>query len=138
MEPIGTSRALLEGGAKVNVRNELNETPLHKACKNSSVTGVELLLLRRGADEELTDIGGEFPADVIGVEANGDSDEEFAADDQRIRRMLEHAQADRSWRRGGWLVLSRSCPTRGQIANGRSRSTSCSANVARVSGEDSG
>ncbi|CAM9446176.1 unnamed protein product, partial [Ectocarpus sp. 12 AP-2014] len=60
MAPIGTIRALLEGGSTVNVRNELNETPLHTACKNSSVTGVELLL-RCGADEELTDIGGEFP-----------------------------------------------------------------------------
>ncbi|CAM9294130.1 unnamed protein product [Ectocarpus sp. 4 AP-2014] len=138
MTPIGAIRALLEGGAELKGRNELDETSLDPACKRSSVSGVDLLL-RRGADEDLTDIGGEFPADVIGAsEENGDSDEEIAADDQRIRRTLEHAPADRSWRRRGWLVLSRSCPTRVKIANGRNSSNDCPAKVARVSGEDSG
>ncbi|CAM9294049.1 unnamed protein product, partial [Ectocarpus sp. 4 AP-2014] len=58
--------------------------------------------------------------------------------------MLARAPADRSWRRRGWLVLSRSCPTRVQMANGSSSdicigsSKGCSAKVARVSGGDSG
>ncbi|CAN0527482.1 unnamed protein product, partial [Ectocarpus sp. 8 AP-2014] len=59
---IGTIGALLEGGAVVNVFDEVDETPLHRACKRSNVTGVELLL-RWGADEELTNEEGDAPAD---------------------------------------------------------------------------
>ncbi|CAN0456182.1 unnamed protein product [Ectocarpus sp. 8 AP-2014] len=58
--------------------------------------------------------------------------------------MLARAPADRSWRRRGWLVLSRSYPTRVHIANGSSSSSSSissingnAAKVARVSGEGS-
>ncbi|CAM9760384.1 unnamed protein product [Ectocarpus sp. 12 AP-2014] len=144
MAPTGTIRALLEGGANVNVRDEVNETPLHTACKNSSVTGVELLLVW-GADEKLTDDNGHTPADVIGdSEKNGNNDEEIEVDNNRVRRMLARAPTDRSWRRRGWLVLSRSCPTRVQIVNSSSSgicigsSKVCTAKVARVSGEDSG
>ncbi|CAN0035215.1 unnamed protein product [Ectocarpus sp. 12 AP-2014] len=139
----GTIRALLEGGANVNVRDELNKTPLHTACINSSITGVELLL-RWGADEKLTNDDGDTPADVIGDWPDVDNDEEIEVDNQRIRRMLARAPADRSWRRRGWLVLSRSCPTRVRVANGTNSgscigsSKGCSTKVARVSGEDSG
>ncbi|CAN0292433.1 unnamed protein product, partial [Ectocarpus sp. 8 AP-2014] len=49
----GTIRALLEGSGNVNVRTRRDDTPLHQACKCSSVTGVDLLL-RWGADEKLT------------------------------------------------------------------------------------
>ncbi|CAN0446603.1 unnamed protein product [Ectocarpus sp. 12 AP-2014] len=62
--------------------------------------------------------------------------------------MVARAPVDRSWRRRGWLVLSRSCPTRVHIANGSSRNSSSSSSsnnnnnndgnstkVARVSGE---
>ncbi|CAN0539327.1 unnamed protein product [Ectocarpus sp. 12 AP-2014] len=67
---------------------------------------------------------------------------------QCLLRMLARAPADRSWRRRSWLVLSRSCPTRVQIANrseGGSISSSSSssssmgnsAKVARVSVEGS-
>ncbi|CAN0509753.1 unnamed protein product, partial [Ectocarpus sp. 12 AP-2014] len=49
----GTIRALLEGGASVHARARRDQTPLHLACRRSSVTGVELLL-RWGADEQLT------------------------------------------------------------------------------------
>ncbi|CAM9298422.1 unnamed protein product [Ectocarpus fasciculatus] len=111
--------------------------PLHGACKWSSVAAVEILL-RWGADETLTDDGEETPADVIGFWE--DSDIENEADNKRISQMLARAPADRSWRRRGWLVLIRSCPTRVQIANGSTSSISkgCSAKVARVSGEGSG
>ncbi|CAB1105223.1 unnamed protein product [Ectocarpus sp. CCAP 1310/34] len=37
VESIGTIRALLEGGANVNVRDELDETPHHAACIDSIV-----------------------------------------------------------------------------------------------------
>ncbi|CAM9503812.1 unnamed protein product [Ectocarpus sp. 4 AP-2014] len=141
---IGTIRALLEGGANINVRDEVEQTPLHKACKRSSVTGVELLL-RWGADEKLTDDDRDTPADMVGASSrNATVDEEIEVDNQRIRRMLARAPADRSWRRRGLLVLSRSCPTRVQIANRSSSGSSigsskgCSAKVSRASRENSG
>ncbi|CAM9620256.1 unnamed protein product, partial [Ectocarpus fasciculatus] len=67
LESIGTIRALLEGGANVNWRKRNEGTPLHTACRRSSVAGVEILL-RWGADEKLTDDGGNTPTDVIGAE----------------------------------------------------------------------
>ncbi|CAN0386547.1 unnamed protein product [Ectocarpus sp. 8 AP-2014] len=138
--PIGAIRALLEGGANVNARDEFDQTPLHVACARSSVNGVEFLL-RWGADEKLTDVDGETPADTIGSfngieetppdvtdapEENRGNDEEIEADQQRIRQKLARAPADRSWRRRGWLVLSRSCPTKVQISNKSSSSSSSS------------
>ncbi|CAM9249933.1 unnamed protein product [Ectocarpus sp. 4 AP-2014] len=135
----GTIRALLEGGANVHERTEGDNRPLHVACTHSSVSGVELLL-RWGADEKLTNKSGKTPAEVIGAwQQYGLDDEEREAENQRIGRMLARAPADRSWRRRGWLVLSRSCPTRVPIANGSSSSSSSSngssAKMARVSGE---
>ncbi|CAN0387269.1 unnamed protein product [Ectocarpus fasciculatus] len=143
--PRGTIRALFEGGADINARCARNRTPLYLACGRLSVSGVELLLCL-GADEKLTSNTGKTPADVIGVwQENNLDDEQREADHQRIRRMLARAPADRSWRRRGWLVLSRSCPTRVQIANGSSGSSGGSTNnngnsakVARVGGEHSG
>ncbi|CAM9895141.1 unnamed protein product [Ectocarpus sp. 8 AP-2014] len=141
----GTIHALLEGGANINARARHGNTPLHQACRRSSVTGVELLL-RWGADEKLTNDVGTTPAGVIGAWGqNGHDDQEREADNQRIRRMLTRAPADRSWRRRGWLVLRRSCPTRVQVANDSSSSSSSNSNnnngnsakVARVSGEGS-
>ncbi|CAB1103951.1 unnamed protein product [Ectocarpus sp. CCAP 1310/34] len=136
----GTIRALLEG-ADVDSRARHDQTPLHIACKHASVSGVELLL-RWGADEQLTNNRGDMPADVIRARQQGDlDDEEHDADNQRICRMLTRAPADRSWRRRGWLVLSRYCPTRVQIDNGSSSRGSYngnSAKVATLSGEDTG
>ncbi|CAN0015470.1 unnamed protein product [Ectocarpus sp. 12 AP-2014] len=140
----GTICALLEGGADVSVFDEVDDTPLHRACKRSSVAGVELLL-RWGADEKLTNEDGDAPADLVGESSsNATVDEEIEVDNQRIRRMLARAPADRSWRRRGLLVLSRSCPTRVQIANRSSSGSSigssedCSAKVSRTSLKDSG
>ncbi|CBN76536.1 conserved unknown protein [Ectocarpus siliculosus] len=137
---IDTTLALLEGGANTNAHGDHSGTPLHVACMHSNVAAVELLL-RWGADETCSNDNGDVPADVIGVYDRGDvNDEDVKADHKRIRRMLARAPADRSWRRRGWLVLSRSCPTRVQIANKGSRvnRNSCPAKVARVSGEDLG
>ncbi|CAM9977341.1 unnamed protein product, partial [Ectocarpus sp. 8 AP-2014] len=136
----GAIHALLEGGANVNARTPRDETPPHVACRHSRVSGVELLL-RWGADEKLTNNVGKTPAAVTGaLQQDGLNNEEPEADNQRIRRMLTRAPADRSWRRRGWLVLSRSCPTRVQVANGSSSSNNDngnSAKVARVIGEGS-
>ncbi|CAN0198480.1 unnamed protein product, partial [Ectocarpus sp. 4 AP-2014] len=143
--PIGAIRALLEGGANVNARDVFDQTPLHVACARSSVNGVEFLLCW-GADEKLTDVDGETPADAIGnvdseeetppdvtdaPEENRGKDEEIEADQQRIRQMLARAPADRSWRRRRWLVLSRSCPTKVQISN-----TNSSSNISNSSSSD--
>ncbi|CAN0106495.1 unnamed protein product, partial [Ectocarpus fasciculatus] len=57
---VGTIRALIEGGANVNVRDVYEQTPLHVACIWSSAAAVEILL-RWGADEKLTDVDGETP-----------------------------------------------------------------------------
>ncbi|CAN0456162.1 unnamed protein product, partial [Ectocarpus sp. 8 AP-2014] len=54
---------LLEGGANVHARTGGDQTPLHVACMRSSASGVELLL-RWGADENLTTNDGFTPADV--------------------------------------------------------------------------
>ncbi|CAN0437460.1 unnamed protein product [Ectocarpus sp. 12 AP-2014] len=140
MASTGTIRALLEGGANINARTAGDETPLHVACMRSSVSIVELLL-RWGADEKLTNIDGDTSADVIGaLQQNDLDDKEREAENQRIRRILARAPADRSWRHRGWLVLIRSCPTRVHVANGSSSSNNNngnSAKVARVSGEGS-
>ncbi|CAN0445815.1 unnamed protein product, partial [Ectocarpus fasciculatus] len=59
------------------------------------VAGVEILL-RWGADEKLTDDGGNTPTDMIGAShQNGNNDEEIEVDNQRIRQMLARAPADR-------------------------------------------
>ncbi|CAN0531001.1 unnamed protein product [Ectocarpus sp. 12 AP-2014] len=144
--PIGAIRALLEGGANVNARDVFDQTPLHVACARSSVNGVEFLL-SWGADEKLTDVDGETPADAIGnvdteeetppdvtdaPEDNRGKDEEIEVDNQRIRQMLARAPADRSWRRRRWLVLSRSCPTKVQISN-----TNSSSNISSSSSSSS-
>ncbi|CAN0442608.1 unnamed protein product, partial [Ectocarpus fasciculatus] len=40
----GTIRALLKGGANIHARARRGHTPLHRACRRSNVSGVELLL----------------------------------------------------------------------------------------------
>ncbi|CAM9885646.1 unnamed protein product [Ectocarpus fasciculatus] len=139
---MGTIRALLEGGANVNnnAHGDVNGTPLHVACMHANVSAVELLL-QWGADENCSDGNGDTPAGKIGaLYPEGLDDEGITADHESIRRMLARAPADRSWRRRGWLVLIRSCPTRVQIANRvrNGSSNRCSAKVARVDAVESG
>ena len=128
---VGTIRALLDGGANVHVRDSSGQTPLHMACSRSSADAVEVLLLW-GADETLADQNGGTPADVVG---NWDPDceedeyrglddaecdarrEQRVVDNERIRRKLGTAPADRSWRRRGWLVMCRSRPNRLQLSD---------------------
>ena len=112
----GAVRALLEGGANVNARSaSTGKTPLHHACILSRVGAVELLL-GWGADEKLTAELIGTAEDTLGLWEAEDVDDQRKADDQRIRRMLARAPADRSWRRRGWLVLARSCPAKVQLA----------------------
>lgn len=92
----GAMAALLQGGANVNARGEIGDTPLHIAGQESSAGAVELLL-RWGADENLETYAGEKAADFC--QKNG------GPDDDRIRRML--APAERAWSRYGWLVMVR-------------------------------
>ena len=146
----GTILALLQGGASVDVRMSGDYTPLHLACQESCVCNVEALL-HWGADETLTTSSGETAEDMLGEwdrrDLSGDEDEdahiyadssegqERSANDQRIRHMLARAPADRCWRRRGWLVLARSCPTTVQLAQdtgGGSNSSGCSTKTAKT------
>eukprot|EP00752_Nemacystus_decipiens_P015154 g13500.t1 len=118
MASSATICALLEGDANVNARSTGESTPLHDACFRSNFGAVELLL-RWGADEELTNDNGERAEDILGKWGrHGRLDsytDQREADDRRIWDMLARAPADRSWRRRGWLVLTRSCPTKVQL-----------------------
>ncbi|CAM9227563.1 unnamed protein product [Ectocarpus fasciculatus] len=148
---VDTIHALLEGGADVGAEDVYRLTPLHRACSKSNAAAVELLL-RWGADETIVDEDGETAADVVGTwdHSNDDDgsidDEQLKADGQRIRQMLARAPADRSWRRRGWLVLCRSCPTKVQISkdssngsNSSNGSSGCrTVKAAKASEEDSG
>ena len=156
---VGTIRALLDRGANVNVRDPSEQTPLHMTCSRSSADAVEVLLLW-GADETLVDGSGGTPADVVGDwdpdceedELLYQEDSEFDAriqqrvvDNERIRRMLATAPADRSWRRRGWLVMCRSRQVRLQLSDdcetgngagvvGRQGSAGSSSKVAKTGG----
>ena len=124
----GTIRALLEAGANVNARKAWERTPLHVACRCSSVDVVGLLL-RWGADETLVDQDGKTPGELLRV-----GDEHYS----RIRGMLARAPADRSWRRRGWLVLCRSCPATVQLVATTDRSSSSGVIVGGNDCDDSG
>ncbi len=137
-----TIRALLKAGAEVNARDRNGGTPLHEACSESCVGGVELLL-RWGADETLLNHSGDTPANKLGKWKSyphsgygkgspyfgqdcyeGCDDEEVRhAVDQRICHMLARAPAYRPWGRRGWLVLARSRPDRVPLILNGSRSS---------------
>ncbi len=60
---VGT-RWLVDHGAKIDVRDQGNNTPLHKACERNSTLTVVKLLLERGASLTATNNNGETALDV--------------------------------------------------------------------------
>lgn len=102
------SRYLLGHGADVNSQNKNNETPLYyAACSAGTQGAAELvdILLRSGADETIADGDGVEAAEVVGSWV--EEEDRLAEDVERVRRLLAHAQADRTWRCRGYLVLCR-------------------------------
>ncbi|CAM9939946.1 unnamed protein product, partial [Hapterophycus canaliculatus] len=107
-----TIDALIEAGAhlearsspNVNVKDHKGSTPLHLVCKSSvraHSAEVADFLLRRGADETVSDKNGHLAVDIIGK----------CMDDAaggRLKRLLVNAPTDRTWRRRGMLVMCRS------------------------------
>ncbi|CAM9278550.1 unnamed protein product [Scytosiphon promiscuus] len=132
--PGGTVRALLEAGANVNAIARDNSTPLQYACEQSNAACVELLL-RWGADETLGAARskvGAWDQGLPGSDSDAARDDaERRADDECIRRMLERALADRSWRRRGWLVLCRSRPGKFQLVVHNATTTSTAGGSAK-------
>jgi len=55
---------LVDHGAKIDVRDQGNNTPLHKACERNSTLTVVKLLLERGASLTATNSNGETALDV--------------------------------------------------------------------------
>jgi cytohesin len=60
---VGT-RWLVDHGAKLDVRDEGNNTPLHSACERNSTLAVVKLLLERGASLTATNSNGQTALDV--------------------------------------------------------------------------
>jgi ankyrin repeat protein len=56
-------RTLIDGGAQVNVKQQVGITPLHSAAKNGNLE-VLILLLENGADISIRMEGGKLPADL--------------------------------------------------------------------------
>ncbi|CAN0094282.1 unnamed protein product [Scytosiphon promiscuus] len=132
-ESTGPIEALLQEGAEVDARDDTGLTPLHEACCSSDAAAVELLL-RWGADETLKHNNGFTVEDFVGHwegQALVVNEQRRRVDDQRIRRMLARAPADRSWRRRGWLVLCRSRPSRMQLVRVSSSSSSSSSSISK-------
>ena len=60
---VGT-RWLLDHGARINVKDRGNNTPLHKACERNSTLKVVALLVERGASLTALNKNGETPLDT--------------------------------------------------------------------------
>jgi ankyrin repeat protein len=60
---VGT-KWLLDHGAKLDVRDDGNNTPLHKACERNSTLTVVTLLVERGASLTATNNNGETALDL--------------------------------------------------------------------------
>ena len=71
------------------------------------------LLLRSGADEDITNINDNIAYMVAGIEVEEMDrvDEDFNG----VERLLLNAPFDRAWRRRGYLVLCRAHPDRVQM-----------------------
>lgn len=91
-------------------------------CNNSAEDAVAYagadLLLRRGADETITNDDRNTPEEMI------ESSTDTAG---RLRRLLANAPVDRTWRRRGMLVLCRAYPEKrlGDVGNLRTAKISC-------------
>ncbi|CAN0216505.1 unnamed protein product [Scytosiphon promiscuus] len=99
--------SLLHHGSSINATDHDGLTPLHVVCKSScdveSVSAADFLL-RRGADETVTDKSGRLAVGLVENNIGIDSAKES------LKRLLLNAPADRAWRRRGMLVLCRSRP----------------------------
>jgi ankyrin repeat protein len=62
-DAIGT-RWLVDHGAKISLRDEGKNTPLHKACERKSTLSVVKLLLEHGASLTATNSNGETALDL--------------------------------------------------------------------------
>ncbi|CAM9650555.1 unnamed protein product, partial [Ectocarpus sp. 12 AP-2014] len=104
------TKALLQTGANLEIRNNEGATALHRACSFSQSDTVQLLL-RWGADETATNYDNLTAHDLVGHSVEEELSNEALVSkelvDTAIRSMLVNAPADRVWRRRGWLVLCR-------------------------------
>lgn len=113
---VPTTFSLLKHGANLHSRNERGETPLHHAASSAGNLGtaeVVDLLLRRGADENISSKLGSTAEDAVGcrVQEQDRVGEEF----ERVRILLANAPADRAWRRRGFLVMCRAHHPGGRV-----------------------
>ena len=108
---VGTTRVLLERGAKVGATDLYGSTALHWVCLKRPANAREVtgLLLRAGADETMKTCDDETPEDLLKDEAA--SPQCFAEEVEDVRNLLVRAPQDRAWRRRCWLVMLRSRDT---------------------------
>ena len=101
--------ALSKHGADFNIQDIEGETPLHCALIETGEKTAEIVdvLLRSGADETIVNEDGLQAAKTVGSIFSGSEE-----DNERVRRLLANAPADRVWRRRGYLVLCRANPDR--------------------------
>lgn len=107
--------SLLKHGANLHARNARGETALHYAASNAGNLGIAEvvdLLLRRGADENISTNNGWTAAGVVGW---AEEQDRVAEDVERVRILLANAPADRAWRRRGFLVMCRAHHPGGRV-----------------------
>lgn len=131
-------RRLVQHGACVN-SSDMYGSSLHHVVRRAGRHGtaeIVDLLLRSGADETVTDIDKETPADTIEYKAKQkDRDGGLLAENEdfnRVRQLLANAPADRTWRRRGFLVLCRAHPNRVHLLTGMAPRTRSRARLAET------